>query len=455
MNLNQIHSVFFIGIGGIGMSALARYFNSKAIPVFGYDLTSTSLTKEMESNGMSITYIDKVDEIDASIKANKETTLVIYTPAIPSSNTIWNYFQEENYTLKKRAEVLGMITEQYKTIAVAGTHGKTTTSSMIAVVMSESELKCNAFLGGIATNYNSNLVLDDSSDWVVVEADEYDRSFLTLVPNVALVTSTDADHLDVYGDSDSMDKSFQDFVNKVNPTGKVFLQEEVKLSFGNTETYSLDNKSSKYYAENISVVNGDFVFDAVTPFHCIECIKIGINGLHNIENALATIAVCQEIGIDNQTIKNGLENYKGVKRRFEYILKEKDLIFIDDYAHHPTEIKALVSSVRRLYPGKKITGVFQPHLFSRTKDFGDEFANELSQMDEVIVLDIYPARELPMEGIDADFLLNKMNGISKRKETKATVVETINKSELEVILTIGAGDISTLIESIKKKLIQQ
>ena len=348
-----------------------------------------------------------------------------------------------------------MITEQYKTIAVAGTHGKTTTSSMIAVVMSESELKCNAFLGGIATNYNSNLVLDDSSDWVVVEADEYDRSFLTLVPNVAVVTSTDADHLDVYGDSDSMDKSFQDFVNKVNPTGKVFLQEEVKLSFGNTETYSLDNKSSKYYAENISVVNGDFVFDAVTPFHCIECIKIGINGLHNIENALATIAVCQEIGIDNQTIKNGLENYKGVKRRFEYILKEKDLIFIDDYAHHPTEIKALVSSVRRLYPGKKITGVFQPHLFSRTKDFGDEFANELSQMDEVIVLDIYPARELPMEGIDADFLLNKMNGISKRKETKATVVETINKSELEVILTIGAGDISTLIEPIKKKLIQQ
>mgnify|MGYP001945394971 CR=1 FL=1 len=454
MNLNQIHTVFFIGIGGIGMSALARYFNSKAIPVFGYDLTSTTLTKEMESNGISITYKDELGEINSEIQENKETTLVVYTPAIPENNVIWNYFKNESYTLKKRAEVLGMITEKYKTIAVAGTHGKTTTSSMIAAVMDVSEVKCNAFLGGIATNFNSNLVLDDSSDWVVVEADEYDRSFLTLVPNIAVVTSTDADHLDVYGDSDSMDKSFQDFVNKVNPTGKVFLQEEVKLTFGNTETYSLDNKNSNYYAENISVINGDFVFHAVSPFGCIESIKIGINGLHNIENALATIAVCQEVGVDNETIKKGLENYRGVKRRFEYILKTEELIFIDDYAHHPTEIKALVSSVRKLYPGKKITGVFQPHLFSRTKDFGDEFAKELSQLDEVIVLDIYPAREKPVEGIDADFLLNKMNGISKRKESKETVVKTLDKNELEVVLTIGAGDISTLVEPIKKQLTQ-
>jgi UDP-N-acetylmuramate--alanine ligase len=452
MNLNQIHSVFLIGIGGIGMSALARYFNSKSIPVFGYDLTSSPLTKEMESNGISITYADNVEEINSSIKANKENILVIYTPAIPSDNLTWNYFKEENYTLKKRAEVLGMITEQYKTIAVAGTHGKTTTSSMIAVVMSQSGVKCNAFLGGIATNFNSNLVQYESAEWVVVEADEYDRSFLTLAPNVAVVTSTDADHLDIYGDSDSMNKSFQDFINKVNPSGKVFLQEEVKLSFGDTERYSLDNKKSNYYGENISVVNGDFVFDAVTPFGCIRNIKIGINGLHNIENALSTIAVCQEIGIDNQTIKNGLESYRGVKRRFEYVLKQEGLIFIDDYAHHPTEIKALVSSVRKLYPEKKITGIFQPHLFSRTKDFGDEFARELSQLDDVILLDIYPARELPIEGINVDFLLNKINGISKRKETKETLVESINRSELEVLLTIGAGDISTLVQLIKMKL---
>jgi len=452
MNLNEIHRVFFIGIGGIGMSAIARYFNSKAIPVFGYDLTATALTQEMESNGISIFYKDELGEIDESIRANKENTLVIYTPAIPVSNVIWNYFKNENYTLKKRAEVLGMITEQYKTIAVAGTHGKTTTSSMIAVVMSESEIKCNAFLGGIAANYNSNLVLDSHSKWVVVEADEYDRSFLTLAPNVAVVTSTDADHLDIYGDSDSMNESFQEFVNKVNPAGKVFLKSDVKLSFGNTETYSLGNLDSNYYAENVSVENGSFVFDAATPIGTIRGIKLGISGLHNIENALATVAVCQEIGIENLTIKQGLEQYKGVKRRFEYIVKTEDVVFIDDYAHHPTEINALVSSVRRLFPGKKVTGVFQPHLFSRTRDFGEEFSRELSELDEVIVLDIYPAREKPMEGIDAEFLLNKIQGIPKRKETKTTLVDGLNKEEIEVLLTIGAGDISTLVDSIKQKI---
>ena len=452
MNLSQIHNVFFIGIGGIGMSALARYFNSMAIPVFGYDLTSTTLTKEMESNGISITYKDKVSEINEEVQQNRENTLVVYTPAIPESNLIWNYFKNERYTLKKRAEVLGMITEQYKTIAVAGTHGKTTTSSMIAVVINQSRVKCNAFLGGIATNFSSNLVLNDSSDWVVVEADEYDRSFLSLVPNIAVVTSTDADHLDIYGDSDSMNQSFQEFVDKVNPSGKVFLQEKVQLTFNKVETYSLTDKNSSYYAENISVENGDFVFDAVSPFGYVENIKIGINGLHNIENALATIAVCQEVGIDNDTIKKGLENYRGVKRRFEYILKGEELVFIDDYAHHPTEIKALVNSVRKLYPKKKITGIFQPHLFSRTKDFGDEFAKELSQLDEVIVLDIYPAREEPMAGINADFLLDKMNGISKRKDSKETVVQNIDAKDLEVLLTIGAGDISTLVEPLKQKL---
>lgn len=454
MNLNQIHRVFFIGIGGIGMSALARYFNSKEIPVFGYDLTETPLTRDMESNGISITYTDEVVMIDESVRGSKEGTLVIYTPAIPVSNEIWNYFKKENYTLKKRAEVLGMITEQYKTIAVAGTHGKTTTSSMIAVVMSESDTKCNAFLGGIAANYNSNLVLDSHSQWVVVEADEYDRSFLTLVPNLAVVTSTDADHLDIYGDSDAMNKSFQEFVDKVNPQGKVFLQSEVELNFGDKRTYSLKDANADFYAENISVVRGNFVFDSVTPKGKINEISLGISGLHNIENALATIAVCQEIGLDNATIKNGLESYKGVKRRFEYILNRKEIVFIDDYAHHPTEINALVNSVRTLFPNRKITGVFQPHLYSRTRDFGNEFAQELSQLDEVIVLDIYPARERPMEGIDAEFLLDKINGIPKRKESKATLVQGIEKSDVEVLITIGAGDISSLVESIKQKLTQ-
>jgi UDP-N-acetylmuramate--alanine ligase len=455
VNLGQIHTVFFIGIGGIGMSALARYFNSKGIPVFGYDLTSTALTQEMESNGMSITYVDETSEITEQVWETKESTLVIYTPAIPSTNKLLNYFQRESYTIMKRAEVLGMITRSFKTIAIAGTHGKTTTSSMVAVVMEQSKVKCNAFLGGILTNYNSNIVLDSQSEWVVVEADEYDRSFLTLVPNIAVVTSTDADHLDVYGDSDSMNESFQDFVDKVNPSGTIFLQEQVKLKFGNAKTYSLNEKNSSYHASNITVTNGNFVFDAVTPESTIENIKIGINGLHNIENAIATIAVCQEIGIDDNTIKYGLEAYKGVKRRFEYHIKEEELVFIDDYAHHPTEIKALVSSVRELYPGKKVTGVFQPHLFSRTKDFADDFAKELAQLDEVVVLDIYPARELPMEGINAEFLLNKIEGVQKRKANKENVVDSLIKEEIQVLLTIGAGDISTLIEPIKSKLIEQ
>ncbi|MEZ7901924.1 MAG: UDP-N-acetylmuramate--alanine ligase [Urechidicola sp.] len=455
MNLNQVHTVYFIGIGGIGMSALARYFNSKAISVFGYDLTSTALTQEMESNGMIISYLDDVFVIPDNIKQDKENTLVIYTPAIPESSEMFNYFKENGFALMKRAEVLGMITKSFKTIAVAGTHGKTTTSSMIAVVMEKSKLKCNAFLGGILTNYNSNIVLDSSSDWVVVEADEYDRSFLTLVPNIAVVTSTDADHLDIYGDSDSLNKSFQDFVNKVNLSGKVFLQEEVSLKFKNKEKYSLNNENSNYYTKNITVDNGNFMFDAVTPKGVIKSIKLGISGLHNIENAMATIAVCQEIGLEDKEIKKGLEEYKGVKRRFEYQIKQSDLIFIDDYAHHPTEIKALVSSVKELYPAKKITGIFQPHLFSRTKDFADDFAIELSQLDEVIVLDVYAARELPMNGVDAEFLLNKVTSSNKRKETKETVIGSLDRNKLEVLLTIGAGDINTLVAPIREKLIQQ
>lgn len=455
MNLNEIHRVFFIGIGGIGMSALARYFNSLAIPVFGYDLTATPLTREMENNGVSIVYEDGVENIDKSVRSNKEHTLVIFTPAIPITNEIWNYFKQENYTLKKRAEVLGMITAQYKTIAVAGTHGKTTTSSMIAAVMTHDGMGCNAFLGGIATNFNSNLVLNSNSNWVVVEADEYDRSFLTLVPNIAVVTSTDADHLDIYRDSGSLNTSFQDFLNKVNPTGTVFVQEKVQLTFKNQKLYSVDGQNAEYFAENIAVHNGNFVFDAVTPKGKILGVKLGISGIHNIENSLATIAVCQEIGMTNGNIKAGLENYKGVKRRFEYVIKQDDLVFIDDYAHHPTEIKALVSSVRALYPGKKVTGVFQPHLYSRTKDFGEEFGQELSLLDEVVVLDIYPARELPIEGIDAEFILDKIDNSEKRKETKETLVDSLNKAQLEVVLTIGAGDINTLVEPIKRKLTQK
>ena len=452
MNLNKINTIYLVGIGGIGMSALARYFNAIGIAVFGYDLTSTTLTKKMESNGMQIIYEENVESIPAEILANKESSLIVYTPAIPQENKILNYFKNNGFTLHKRAEVLGIISKKFNTIAVAGTHGKTTTSSMIAAVMDYSDVKCNAFLGGIATNFNSNLVLNQNAKWIVVEADEYDKSFLTLVPNIAVVTSTDADHLDIYGDGDEMKKTFQEFVNKVNPKGKLFLQSNVNLDFGNTSSYDLDKNTSNYYSKNRRVENGNFVFDAVTPTSEIKDIKLGINGLHNIENAIATVAVCQELGIKDKIIKEGLENYKGVKRRFEYQIKEKNLVFIDDYAHHPTEINALVSSVKELYPGKKITGVFQPHLFSRTKDFGNEFATELSKMDELILLEIYPARELPMKGINAEYLKNKMTNTNCNILDKKEVVENLKQRKLEVLLTIGAGDINELVEPIKLAL---
>ena len=453
MNLNNINTVYFVGVGGIGMSALARYFNAIGIAVFGYDLTSTPLTKKMESNGITIVYEDNANKIPTSIIEDKENTLIVFTPAIPKGNAILNYFKENGFTLKKRAEVLGIISKKFKTIAVAGTHGKTTTSSMITSVMNYSTIKCNAFLGGIATNFNSNLVLNKAANWVVVEADEYDRSFLSLVPNIAVVTSTDADHLDIYGDKNSLEKSFQEFVNKINPTGKLFLQNQVDLKFENTENYDLDNNNSNYYSKNRKVENGNFVFDAVTPTSTIKNIKLGINGLHNIENAIATVAVCQELGIKDLEIKTGLENYKGVKRRFEYHIKNKNLVYIDDYAHHPTEIKALVSSVKELYPTKKITGVFQPHLFSRTKDFANEFATELAKMDEIILLDIYPARELPIEGITSQMLSEKIkNKTSCIVQNKKEIIPELRQRKLEVLLTIGAGDISELVSPIKNEL---
>ena len=455
MNLNNINTVYFVGIGGIGMSALARYFNTMGITVFGYDLTSTLLTKKMESNGITIVYEENTNTIPSEITENKESSLIVYTPAIPKGNAILNYFIDKCFSLKKRAEVLGIISKKFKTIAVAGTHGKTTTSSMIASVMDYSSVKCNAFLGGIATNFNSNLVLNKSAEWVVVEADEYDRSFLTLVPNIAIITSTDADHLDIYGNENTLKESFQEFVDKINPTGKLFSQSKVDLNFGNTENYDLDSKSAKYYSENRKVKNGNFVFDTVTPTSTIKNIELGINGLHNIENAIATIAVCQELGINDSIIKEGLENYKGVKRRFEYHIKNSNLIYIDDYAHHPTEIKALVSSIKELYPEKKITGIFQPHLFSRTKDFADEFATELAKMDEIILLEIYPARELPMEGITSEMLQRKIGEKALcTVRNKSEVIEDIKNKKLEILLTIGAGDISELATPIKEALTQ-
>lgn len=455
LNLDKIYHVYLVGIGGIGMSALARYFRSQRIAVGGYDLTKSKLTEELEEQGIEIHYTDSIELIPSKITQEKEYSLVIYTPAIPKNHKELNWLRNEGCTVLKRSEVLGLISEKYKTIAVAGTHGKTTTSSMIAHVMNESEVKCNAFLGGIATNFNSNLLLNNDAEYAIIEADEFDRSFLTLKPNIAVVTSMDADHLDIYGEEKALHESFQLFANKIVEGGKLFAKSQLNLSFVNKSTYSISDTNADIKATNISVQNGDFVFDTSTLKGEIKEIKLGINGLHNIENALATIAVCQEVGIDNETIKQALNSYKGVKRRFEYHIKTSDLVFIDDYAHHPSEIKALVSSVKSLYPNKKITGVFQPHLFSRTRDFADDFAAELSKLDEVVLLDIYPARELPIEGVNSAMLLDKITNTNKELVQKQELVETIKDRKIEVLLTIGAGDIDRLVEPIKNELLNK
>lgn len=453
IDLNKIYHVYLIGIGGIGMSALARYFHAQRIAVAGYDLTSSPLTKELEDIGIDIHYHEAIEHIPPKITQEKLYSLVIYTPAIPNNHKELVWLKDEGCTVMKRSEALGLISKQYKTIAVSGTHGKTTTSSMIAHVMSQSNVGINAFLGGISTNLNSNLVLNKNAEYAVIEADEFDRSFLTLYPTYAITTSVEADHLDVYGEEEKLKESFQLFTNQVANEGKVFHQKNVSLDHNNIVKYGIRDKELDFSAENIHVDKGDFIFDAHTPTEKIESIKLGINGLHNIENAIACIAVCKEIGLDSDTIKSGLESYQGVKRRFEYLIKSKELIFIDDYAHHPSEIKALIDSVRELYPKKRITGIFQPHLYSRTKDFADDFAKELSKIDEVLLLEIYPARELPLEGVSSQMLLDKITTKKElvRKEELNKVVTELNP---EIVLTIGAGDIDRLVNSLKESLLE-
>jgi UDP-N-acetylmuramate--alanine ligase len=385
---------------------------------------------------------------------NTEQTLVIYTPAIPAGHEELNYFRENGFKVKKRSEVLGMLTENYFTIAVAGTHGKTTTSSIAAHIMNNAEGGCTAFLGGIAVNYNSNLLLSLVSNKMVVEADEYDRSFLTLNPDVAIVTSTDPDHLDIYGTKENMEKNYHEFVSKIKETGTLIYKsglafaEAGKKSF----TYSLKGKSD-FGIENLTVENGEYTFDIISPIEKIESVKFCFPGIHNLENALAAAAAAQVSGIDKEVIKKALATYKGVKRRFEYIIKNEKLVFIDDYAHHPRELSACISSVKALYPEKKITGIFQPHLFSRTRDFADGFAKSLDLLDEVILLEIYPARELPIDGVDSKMLLDKITVKNKSLLSKDGTVNEVAERKLEVLLTLGAGDIDKLVDPIKKKLL--
>ena len=445
MNLNQIHNVYFIGIGGIGMSNLARYFKNMGKQVAGYDKTQTALTKELEANGISIHFEDNVDLIPKSFSV--ENTLVIITPAVPKMHAEWNFFLEGNYYVKKRAEVLGLITKDTFCFAVAGTHGKTTTSSILGHILFESGADVTAFIGGIVENYNSNLIGSGKSV-TVVEADEFDRSFLHLYPDVACITSMDADHLDIYGTSDAIEASFVEFANKIKDKSKLFITTDLDIE---GVTVAIDEKAV-YKAFNVRIENGSYTFDVQTPNGILPDFQFALPGRHNLMNALMAIAMANIFGTPTDAIAKALASFRGIKRRFSYQIRTEKLVYIDDYAHHPTEIDAVHQAVRELYPNKKVLAVFQPHLFSRTKDFADDFARSLSNFDEVILMDIYPARELPMEGVTSSWLLGKMTNENKKLLSKDHVVQAILASDADVIVTIGAGDIGEMVSTIKEAL---
>jgi len=459
MNLENINNVYFIGIGGIGMSALARYFHAQGKFVAGYDKTPTTLTDELIDEGIEIHFADDVHSIPSALRHTEMmlyTTLVIYTPAVPSTHSELNYFIENDFQVKKRSEVLGMITKTAYTIAVAGTHGKTTTSSMIAHILRSSGIDCTAFLGGISKNYHSNLLLskDPSAKKImVVEADEYDRSFLTLHPDVAVITSMDADHLDIYGDKKYLEESYRLFAQQVKPGGKLIHKKGLPLNDLEVQQaeYALSGPCD-YSASHIEIKDHQYHFNWDNSSTSIHDLSSGMPGLHNVENAVAAIAAAKQLGITSEKISAAIHSYTGVKRRFDYQVKTDSVVYIDDYAHHPEELRACISSVRELYPGKMITGIFQPHLYSRTRDFADGFAKSLSMLDSLILLDIYPARELPIPGITSEMLLEKVSLSDKMMCPKEEVLNELAKRKIEVLLTLGAGDIDQLVLPIKNQL---
>lgn len=461
MNITKLNTIYFLGVGGIGMSALARYFLAQGCKVYGYDKTKTELTEQLEHEGVLIHYQEDVSFLKQIIchpERSRRDVLICYTPAIPKDNKEFHYLQSNNFKLYKRSQVLGLISKNYFTIAIAGTHGKTTTSSIVAHIINESLGNCIAFLGGISLNFNSNLLLSDNAKYLVVEADEYDRSFLTLDPNIALITSLDADHLDIYGDGNEMQNAYKDFVGKIKSGGHLITKKQYKNAFENKEdisisTYSL-NEQANTFAKSLSIKNGAYFMD-VQSEKCIEDVELGLPGIHNVENAIGAYAIAEKLGVEPLKIKQALSSYKGVKRRFEYHIKTKDRVYIDDYAHHPSELEVCINSVRELYPTKKITGIFQPHLYSRTRDFVDGFAKSLSLLDELLLMDIYPARELPIEGVSSQLILDKVDISKKKVVTKENLLAAIKETKPEVLLTLGAGDIDVFIKPIKKMLLDE
>jgi len=441
------HIIYFLGIGGIGMSALARYFIAKGYHVHGYDRTPTNLTNHLEKEGMIIHFHENIELIPA------ETGLVIYTPAIPATNFEYQYLVKSGIRMMKRAEVLGMLSSEYKTIACAGTHGKTTTSTMLAYLMQQSHVGCQAFLGGISRNLDNNLLISETSPFMVVEADEYDRSFLHLYPFIAIITSTDSDHLDIYGNHESVQDAFSDFSQNILPQGSLIIKKGIVLPLENPlecNVYSYAvNEEADYYANNLSLENGLYHFDFNYPNGKISDLTLGIPGLYNVENAVAAIAAALLAGVTPEELSIGLSGFRGVNRRFDIRINEKNLVYIDDYAHHPEELNACISSAKAMFPNKKLTGIFQPHLFTRTRDFANEFAKSLSKLDEILLLPIYPARELPIPGITSEMLLALISHENKRLVQKEETPGFLADKKIEVLLTMGAGDIDTLVEPIE------
>lgn len=438
MNLQDIQCCYFVGIGGIGMSAIARYFNSIGIAVHGYDKTETNLTKKLVEEGIDIHYEDDIKQIPERVD------LIVYTPAVPDSLGELQYLRSTRIPIKKRAEVLGIISRNRKTIAIAGTHGKTTTTTITTHLLRAGGVDCSAFLGGIAQNFGSNFVAGNS-DWVVVEADEYDRSFLQLSPDIAGILSMDADHLDIYGDRESIvDTGFKAFANRLKPGGKLWVRNGLEQHFDAARTFGLDDGEAR--SENISVRDGYFTFDYVGPDSRMLDLQFSLPGRHNVENATLAITVALSLGVKEADIRKALMTFKGIKRRFDTIVRGQQQVYIDDYAHHPTELKAAIAAARQLYPNRELCGIFQPHLYSRTRDFVDGFAEALDGLDIPILMDIYPAREEPIPGVSTQMILDRMQNQRKQWLSRAEILTYVSDNPIEVLMTLGAGDIDRLIE---------
>lgn len=451
MDANNIESVYFIGAGGIGMSALVRYFLSKGKKVAGYDRTPSELTEKLIEEGANIHYDDNVELIPSDF-CNPQTTLVVYTPAIPDTHSELSYFRKNGYSIQKRAQVLGMLTQTEKGLCVAGTHGKTTTSTMTAHLLHQSTIGCNAFLGGISKNYNTNLLLSADSEYVVIEADEFDRSFHWLSPFASVITATDADHLDIYGTEEAYLESFRHYTSLIRPGGALIVRKGITLNprlQDGVTLYNYSKDEGDFHAENIRIGNGEIFFDYISPLGNIDNIQLGVPIAINIENGIAAMALAQLSGVSNEEIKKAMATFRGVDRRFDFKIKNEKVVFLSDYAHHPEEIKQSILSMRALYTDKKLTAVFQPHLYTRTRDFYQEFADSLSLLDEVILTEIYPAREEPIPGISSELIYNHLRpDMEKCICKKENLIETLSKKDIEVLITLGAGDIDNYVPQI-------